>query len=54
MNPIALATMVFGALLLLFGLFLRLKRVKPAGTIVSLLGLAIAAVPFVVTLYIRE
>lgn len=53
-NPIALITMGLGVLLLLFGLFLLLRRVKTAGIIVALLGLAIAAVPFIVTLYVRE
>ncbi len=52
MNPIAIAMMVSGALLLLFGVFLVMKCRKMLGTIISFLGLGAMSVPFVVSFLI--
>ena len=49
MNPIAIAMLVFGALLLLFGIILARRQRKILGTIISFLGLSAMAVPFVAT-----
>ena len=46
-NPIAIAMLVFGALLLLLGKFLVRSQREILGTIISFLGLGAMAVPFV-------
>ena len=48
-NPIAIVMMVLGALLLALGIFLVRKHRRMLGTIISFLGLAAIATPFVVT-----
>ncbi|PIV27139.1 MAG: hypothetical protein COS37_03360 [Anaerolineae bacterium CG03_land_8_20_14_0_80_58_20] len=48
MNPIALGMVALGALLLVLGLLLAARRRKAAGIAISLLGLGIAAAPFVI------
>ncbi len=53
-NPVALVMMALGVLLLLFGLFLVVKRMKIAGMVISLLGLGIAAVPWLVSFYLAR
>jgi hypothetical protein len=53
-NPIALVMMVLGVLLLLFGIFLVVKRMKIAGIVISLLGLGVAAVPWLVSFYLAQ
>ena len=52
MNPIALTTIAFGVLLFLFGIVLIIKRMKIAGTVISLLGAGIVAFPFVISFYL--
>ena len=51
MNPIALGMIALGALLLGLGLLLVTKRRKATGIAVSLLGLGIAAAPFMITYF---
>ena len=53
-NPIAVVMMALGLLLLLFGIFLVVKRIKIAGIVISLLGLGVAAVPWFVSLYLAQ
>ena len=53
-NPIALVMMALGVLLLLFGLFLVVKRIKIAGIVISLLGLGMAAVPWLVSFFLAQ
>jgi hypothetical protein len=53
-NPIALGMMALGALLLLFGIFLVVKRMRVVGIVISLLGLGAAAVPFLVSFYLAR
>ena len=53
-NPIAVVMMALGVLLLLFGLFLVVKRRKIAGILISLLGLGVAAVPWLVSFYLAQ
>ena len=53
-NPIAVIVMALGVLLLLFGLFLVVKRMKIAGIVISLLGLGVSAVPFLVSFYLAK
>ena len=53
-NPIAVVMMALGLLLLLFGIFLVVKRRKIAGIVISLLGLGVAAVPWFVSLYLAQ
>lgn len=50
MNPIAVAMIAFGVVLFLFGLFLVVPRRKVLGVAISLLGLGVAAVPFLASL----
>ncbi len=52
MNPIAFGLVMFGIALLLFGLFLALKRRKSIGMAISFLGIGIAAIPFIVSFYL--
>ena len=52
MNPIALGMVALGALLLVLGLLLAARRRKAAGIAISLLGLGIAAAPFVITFFL--
>lgn len=53
-NPIAVSIIVFGVGLLLLGLFLVLPRRKVIGITISLLGIGIAAVPFLASLYLAR
>ncbi|HSN74259.1 MAG TPA: hypothetical protein VL334_04080 [Anaerolineae bacterium] len=46
-NPIALAMITLGLLLLVFGIFLVVKRRKAAGIVILVLGLGIGVIPFV-------
>ena len=52
MNPIAFGLVILGIALLLFGLFLALKRRKDIGIAISLLSVGIAAIPFIVSFYL--
>jgi hypothetical protein len=54
MNPIAVAMIVLGVVLLLFGLFLVLRRRKATGIAISLLGVGAAAVPFLVSFHLAR
>jgi hypothetical protein len=54
MNPIAFGTIVVGILLLVYGLFLTARRKKSRGIALSVVGLVIAAAPFVITLFLAE
>ena len=53
-NPIAVIMMALGAVLLLFGVFLVVKRIKIAGIVISLSGLGIAAIPWLVSLFLAQ
>ena len=50
MNPIALAAVVFGILLLVIGLILVARHRRAAGIAFSVLGLGIMAVRFIITI----
>ena len=52
MNPTAIGMVALGALLLVLGLLLVAKHRKATGIAVSLLGLGIAAAPFVITFFL--
>ena len=52
MNPTAIGMVALGALLLGLGLLLVTKRRKATGIAISLLGLGIAAAPFVITFFL--
>lgn len=52
LTGISLPVLGFGVLLLLLGIVLVAKRIKIAGIIVALLGLAIAAVPVLIYVYV--
>jgi hypothetical protein len=54
MNPIALVTIAIGVLLLLFGIFMVVKRMRIAGIVISLLGLGVAAVPWLVSFFLAQ
>jgi len=54
MNPIAVAMIVLGVVLLLFGPFLVLRRRKATGIAISLLGVGAAAVPFLVSFHLAR
>ena len=49
MNPLAVGMMALGAVLLLLGWRFAAKRSKATGLVLSFLGLAAAATPFVTT-----
>jgi hypothetical protein len=53
-NPIALAMMALGVVLLLLGLFLVVKRRKLVGIVVAVVGLGVGAVPFVTSFYLAR
>jgi len=53
-NPIALVMMALGVLLLLFGIFLVVKRIKIAGIVIALLGLGMAAAPWLVSFFLAQ
>ncbi|MCL4506597.1 MAG: hypothetical protein M1434_07555 [Chloroflexi bacterium] len=53
-NPIAAAITALGIVLLLAGLFLLVKRRRIAGVVISVFGLGIAAVPFLITAFLAE
>jgi hypothetical protein len=52
-NPIALGAMTIGTLVFLFGVS-AMRRSRGAGVVVALVGLALAALPFVVTFFLAE
>jgi hypothetical protein len=52
MNPTALIMIALGVLLFLIGLALIVKHIKLRGIAVSLLGAALVACPFVITIYL--
>lgn len=54
MNPIAVAMIVFGVVLFLFGLFSVFPRRKVIGIGVLLLGWCVAALPFLASLYLAR
>jgi uncharacterized YccA/Bax inhibitor family protein len=54
MNPIAVAMIVLGVVLLLFGLSLVLRYRKAIGIAISLLGVGAAAVPFLVGFHLAR
>jgi hypothetical protein len=54
MNPIALVLMVLGVILLLLGAFWAVRRSKAAGIAISLLGVSVAAIPFLVSLLLAH
>ena len=54
MNPIAVAMLVFGGVLLLLGLFVVLPRRKVIGIAISLSGIGVAAIPFLVSFYLAR
>jgi uncharacterized BrkB/YihY/UPF0761 family membrane protein len=54
MNPIAVAMIIFGVVLFLFGLFFVIPRRKVIGIAILLLGLGVAAAPFLVSLYLAR
>ena len=53
-NPIALGMIALGALLLLFGIVLVVKRRKIAGIVISFLGMGAIAVPFLISFYLAR
>ena len=53
-NPMAVIMMALGTVLLLFGIFLVVKRIKIAGIVISLLGLGIAAIPWLISLFLSQ
>ena len=53
MNPVALGMVVLGALLFGLGL-LSVKRKKAVGIAISLIGLGIAAAPFIITSFLAQ
>lgn len=52
LSGISLMAIALGVLLLLFGVFLMLKRLKTAGIIVGAFGLAVIVIPTLAYLYI--
>ncbi|MCL4262510.1 MAG: hypothetical protein KJ069_04820 [Anaerolineae bacterium] len=54
MNPIALGMVVLGFLLVSLGLLLLARHRKVAGIAVSLLGLGVTAVPFIITFFLSS
>lgn len=54
MNPVAVAMIVLGVVLLLFGLSLVLRHRKAIGIAISLLGVGAAAVPFLVSFHLAR
>jgi hypothetical protein len=54
MNPIAVAMIALGVVLLLCGLYLALRRQKATGIAISLLGVGVAAVPFLASFYLAR
>ena len=52
MNPFALGMIALGAVLLLLGWRFAAERRKATGIVLSLLGLAAAATPFVTTFFL--
>jgi len=49
MNPLALGLMIFGGVLLLFGITSLVKRRKTMGLVLSLFGFIAIVTPFVVS-----
>ena len=52
MNPIALVLMIFGGILLVFGIFWTIRRSKGVGIAISLIGVCVAAFPFLVSIFL--
>jgi hypothetical protein len=54
MNIIAVAMIVLGVVLLLFGLFFMLRNRRATGIAIMLLGVGVAAFPFLVSFYLAR
>ena len=54
MNPIALVLMVLGVILLLLGSAWAGRRSKAIGVAISLFGVAVATLPFLVSLFLSR
>jgi hypothetical protein len=54
LNPIALGLMVLGILLLLFGSSWAVRRSKATGVAIMLLGVILAAIPFLVSWFLSR
>jgi hypothetical protein len=53
-NLIALIMIALGILLLLFGIFMLVRRKKIAGTVILLLGLGLGVIPLLVSFYLSN
>ena len=53
-NPIALVFVMLGTILLLFGAFWAARRSKAVGGAILLIGVTVAAVPFLVSLLLAR
>jgi len=54
MNPIALASILFGIILLLLGIFFLTRSKRTQGWVLSIAGILAIAFPFVVTYLIAR
>lgn len=53
-NPIALGLILLGALLLTFGVFWVGRRSKAAGVAIAVIGVSVAAIPFLVSVFLAD
>jgi membrane protein insertase Oxa1/YidC/SpoIIIJ len=53
-NPIALVFVMLGMMILLFGAFWAARRSKAVGSAISLIGVIVAAAPFLVSLFLAR
>lgn len=53
-NPIALALLALGVVLVLLGVFWAITRRLVVGIVVAVVGLGVGAVPFVTSLYLAR
>ena len=51
-NPLALGMMALGIILLLCGLVLIAKHIQAAGIVISVVGLGVMAIPWLISLYL--
>jgi len=51
-NPIALVLMICGGILLVLGVIWALRRSKAVGIAISLIGVCVAVLPFLVSLFL--
>jgi len=53
MNPLALALIAIGSILVALGVFLTLRRSRRIGSVTTLIGVVLVALPFAISVILK-